>query len=72
MAENMDASQVDHYQEELQQSDGNGPQNQFSQNNINNYYSHEHDSNNDLDQSDQVCQNLGQGEYYSNTEQDLQ
>lgn len=68
----MDASQVDHYQEELQQSDGNGPQNQFSQNNINNYYSHEHDSNNDLDQSDQVCQNLGQGEYYSNTEQDLQ
>lgn len=72
MAENMDASQMDHYQEELQQSDGNGPLNQFSQNNINNYYSHEHDSNNDLDQSDQVCQNLGQGEYYSNTEQDLQ
>ena len=45
MAENMDASQMDHYQEELQQSDGNGPLNQFSQNNINNYYSHEHDSN---------------------------
>jgi len=72
MAENMDASQMDHYQEELQQSDGNGPLNQFSQNNINNYYSHEHDSNECLEQSDQVCRNLGQGEYYSNTEQDLQ